>query len=334
VKGRLLTIAIPTYNRAKILDLSLSLLLPQIDQCREDIEFIISDNNSSDNTQIIIRKNIELFPNIFFINNIQPVNTGYYGNFKSCRNLSNGKYFWLLSDNEHLNSGILPFLIETIKKNQNIGAFYFETSDDNRSDSSYEITKVTNFFASETAYRITLISSVIMLNDKKYDDYLLSKYKENLFLGFLFLCNSLIVNSNIYIINKKIFNTFHTKVTFNVFSAWSKDILECIEYMLEINILNSKTKDIFISGYMKTALLSHVLEFRKKMSGYLNINNIEELRDYLDSSYINCESYQEYVRPFLDPSKVIPDSHPNWIRIKRKTKEILSIIRTLVSDVL
>jgi glycosyltransferase involved in cell wall biosynthesis len=329
VKGRLLTIAIPTYNRAKILDLSLSLLLPQIDQFREDIEFIISDNNSSDNTQIIIRKNMELFPNIFFINNIQPVNTGYYGNFKSCRNLSNGKYFWLLSDNEHLNNGILTFLIETIKKNQNIGAFYFETSDVNSSDCSYEIIKAAKFFASETAYRITLISSVVMLNDKKYDDYILSKYKENLFLGFLFLCNSLVVNSNIYILNKKIFNSYPTKVTFNVFSAWSKDILECIEYMLEINILNSKTKDKFITGYMKTALLSHVLEFRKKMSEVSNHRKIEELRTFLDSSYINCESYQKYVRHFLDPSKIISDSHPNWMKIKSKTKEILSIIKIL-----
>ena len=52
----LLSICIPTYNRADCLELTLAKLQPQIN--RSDIEVILSDNNSSDETSIIGNKTI------------------------------------------------------------------------------------------------------------------------------------------------------------------------------------------------------------------------------------------------------------------------------------
>ena len=47
----LLTIAIPTYNGSKTIRNMLDLLLPQ---CNDQVELLISDNCSTDNTEVII----------------------------------------------------------------------------------------------------------------------------------------------------------------------------------------------------------------------------------------------------------------------------------------
>jgi abequosyltransferase len=52
----ILTIAIPTYNRDFILSKALDNLLPQLSIYEDDIELIISDNASTDNTQEVIKE--------------------------------------------------------------------------------------------------------------------------------------------------------------------------------------------------------------------------------------------------------------------------------------
>ena len=52
----LLSITIPTWNRAPILEIALSQLLPQLIEFKDSIELIISDNCSTDNTSEVINK--------------------------------------------------------------------------------------------------------------------------------------------------------------------------------------------------------------------------------------------------------------------------------------
>ena len=63
-KSFLLTIAIPTYNRANILHIALGILLPQINNYSSEIELIISDNASNDNTQKVIKDLLSQYPTI------------------------------------------------------------------------------------------------------------------------------------------------------------------------------------------------------------------------------------------------------------------------------
>ena len=56
----LLSICIPTYNRAEILDKSLESITKQdIFQKTDEVEIIVSDNCSQDNTHNIVHKYIE-----------------------------------------------------------------------------------------------------------------------------------------------------------------------------------------------------------------------------------------------------------------------------------
>ena len=111
----ILTIAIPTWNRAEILDKALAALLPQISSFKDSLEIVISDNASDDHTKQIIEQYSEQYSRLNIIHYTQSENTGYYGNFKKCRELSNGQYFWLLSDNDYVANGLIDYLINILK---------------------------------------------------------------------------------------------------------------------------------------------------------------------------------------------------------------------------
>ena len=64
----LLSICIPTYNRASFLDQCLSAIVHQ-DGFDERVEVVISDNASTDNTQELCKKYTEQYPNIRYFRN-------------------------------------------------------------------------------------------------------------------------------------------------------------------------------------------------------------------------------------------------------------------------
>jgi glycosyltransferase involved in cell wall biosynthesis len=264
----ILTIAIPTYNRASILENALNNLLPQLVEFSDKIELIISDNASLDNTQSVISEIKIKYPSINIVMFLQSTNTGYFGNFKKCKELASGFYIWLLSDNEHLSAGVVKVLMNSIQSSSIFfGAIYLAEitkSKQNKLKQNIEgfnvfETDFKSLIENETAWLLTSISSVVFLNDKSKDDYTNTELPENLFLGFLYLCNSLIINSKILVIHGKIYNSFPCKVYFDIFKAWTKDILECVDYAKKNKLLSEANSNKFIEGYLKNNLQSLVL---------------------------------------------------------------------------
>lgn len=303
-KKPLLSIAIPTYNRANILDIALQKLLPQIEEFKENIELIISDNASTDNTNEIINSNLSKFNLPLIKLNTQPYNTGYYGNFKKCKELSEGVYFWLLSDNDHLEPEILKIVIEQLKSKKEIGAIYLHSTKINE---NYEVlTKDFDLLNEEHSdYALMLISALVLYNEKKYDDIIFNEYKGNTFLGFLFFANSLQYSKKIVIISGKIFNGVQTTVSFDIFHSWTHDISACISYMEKNKIINTKTKNYLITGYLKRVVYYHVYHYivKKKLYGksYGSIENIRRLLNffYSNNNYYNLNIYKLFKTPRL-----------------------------------
>ena len=100
----LLSICIPTYNRAGQLDVCLASVLPQVAQYSPDVECVISDNASSDATSDKIRKYQEQFPFIRASRN--ETNIGIIGNItKVASELARGEFVWLIGDDDVLTIG-------------------------------------------------------------------------------------------------------------------------------------------------------------------------------------------------------------------------------------
>lgn len=99
----LLTIAIPTYNRAKYLDLCLSKISEEISALnndnREAVKVYISNNASTDDTEEIVHKFQKIIPVKFeYVTNQE--NIGGECNVIQCYLAANTPYIWVLGDDD------------------------------------------------------------------------------------------------------------------------------------------------------------------------------------------------------------------------------------------
>jgi len=109
----LLTLAIPTYNRAGCLKELLSVLA---DQLRDEprIELLISDNASTDATPDLVKDFKARGICVRYIRN--PENIGADANFVQCFEQARGKYFWLFSDDDLIVPGGLAKILSYCAK--------------------------------------------------------------------------------------------------------------------------------------------------------------------------------------------------------------------------
>lgn len=119
----ILTIAVPTYNGARTIRNMLDILLPQV---MEEVEVLISDNCSTDETPQIIAEYCEKYPFIKTIRNEK--NIGADGNFLQCMRLSTGKYILLLSDDDVLTENSLGVILSFLEESPDMGLVYLGTA--------------------------------------------------------------------------------------------------------------------------------------------------------------------------------------------------------------
>ena len=109
----LLTIAVPTYNRSKYLDRCLGSLFANIRGYERDIEILIANNASTDDTDNIITKYINLGYKLKY--HVHEHNCGLEGNLYYCFNNSNGKYLWIFGDDDFLLPGAFKKIYQYIQ---------------------------------------------------------------------------------------------------------------------------------------------------------------------------------------------------------------------------
>lgn len=114
----LLTIAIPTYNRAKYLKRALKSIAEQYD---DRLEIIVSDNASEDSTENIVHKMKKIMP-IKYIKNHK--NIGSDMNFLQCLRLAQGKYTVLLGDDDLFIEGKLAVILNFLEKNNDLSLVF------------------------------------------------------------------------------------------------------------------------------------------------------------------------------------------------------------------
>ena len=140
----LLSICIPTYNRASFLKEILDQLLPQVKAYKELVEICISDNCSTDNTRDVVYESAEdhCIP-ISYNKNEQ--NIGGNKNMAEVISMSRGKYIYILGDDDVLSPDFLTVVLRLIYNTDNFGIILFNRlcGDENCSycnlkDSMYE----------------------------------------------------------------------------------------------------------------------------------------------------------------------------------------------------
>ncbi|CAE6881019.1 hypothetical protein ACOMICROBIO_GDFFDHBD_04351 [Vibrio sp. B1REV9] len=112
-----LTVAICTYNRCDILNQTLSVLNKQIKNCEFDIQVIIIDNNSSDNT-----KNVVKFNNLLECYHFEE-KAGLSHARNAALDLSEGRYICFIDDDAVPCENWLNNVVTATKNNPDIEFF-------------------------------------------------------------------------------------------------------------------------------------------------------------------------------------------------------------------
>jgi glycosyltransferase involved in cell wall biosynthesis len=116
----LMTIAIPTYNRAQYLDQNLAQIQKQWSDTENLVELIVSNNCSPDNTDEIVQKYLKSGLPIRYNKNPENIGTK---NIELCFRLAAGKYVVVFADDEVFVDGALKAIINFIK-NEDFGVVY------------------------------------------------------------------------------------------------------------------------------------------------------------------------------------------------------------------
>jgi len=111
----LVTIAIPTYNRA---DSYLKVALQcAIDQTYRHIEIIVSDNCSTDHTEKVVKS----FPDNRIRYFKQAENIGSNNNCNFCLEQARGEYFMLLFDDDVIDRDFIEACVDAMPQNRKVG---------------------------------------------------------------------------------------------------------------------------------------------------------------------------------------------------------------------
>lgn len=106
-----LSICIPTYNRAALLRETLESIFAQ---SREELEVVVCDNASTDETERVISEYREKFQHLTHF--CWPENMGFDRNILKAVEIARGEYCWLLGDDDHLGSNALDHVFPLLDK--------------------------------------------------------------------------------------------------------------------------------------------------------------------------------------------------------------------------
>ncbi|WP_455667566.1 glycosyltransferase family 2 protein [Phocaeicola sp.] len=120
---KILSIAIPTLNRAHYLKFTLDSFVAQIEPYKEEVELAVCSNACEDNTFEVVKEYMEKYSFIRFIDCDVRLPLG--DNFKRTVTFSKGKYLILWGDDDIPAPFLIGYLINNIKKNPDIEFYYF-----------------------------------------------------------------------------------------------------------------------------------------------------------------------------------------------------------------
>lgn len=127
MNSKLLSIIIPTFNGGKFLQENLHTLIPMMKSESNNVELIISNNASEDNTDEIVQNALNEYQQIIYIK--RPVNIGSMNNFSEAIKVSHGKYILLLGDDDVLIPGFTNIILDMLIKYPTVSLIHWNRID-------------------------------------------------------------------------------------------------------------------------------------------------------------------------------------------------------------
>ncbi len=272
---KLLTIAIPTYNRANYLDLCLENICKETNKYSNIVEIIVSDNCSDDNTSEVVEKYIKSGNKIIYIKNEK--NIGMDRNFLQCLEKSIAKYFLMIGDDDVLLPGSLDKIFNYISDDDygvvylNSYPFYekYDVIQKNRKSANNNYAKIytnKNYFIDDINYMMTFISGNIV--NKKYIDNNINYdklIKSEIIQFYWYMSAIMNAGKNIYIKDYCIAAKSENTGGYSICNVFCANLFNALDYFgekgLSHNVVN-RFKKKMLCDFLPIFIIKH-----KKSSG-------------------------------------------------------------------
>jgi len=281
-KFPLLSMGIPTYNGSHHIRESLDSIINQINDINHDIEIVISDNASTDNTPEIVKEYLQKYDFIKYFRNEK--NTGFDRNVDLLFQRATGKYVWILSDDDALRDGALKSVLDGLKKYENISVCFvnYAECDINmkeyprriRPDIEHDIyCENGDVFFQKSKFLFGLVSSLIIKRDKW--DKRVEKYIGSGFVHVGALAEILVKDSALIIADKLV--NLRTPVTgkerwriagYQAILKPNLELVKIFKYMRVLGYSNKTCKYLVDNSFranLRLILVLHMMEVRDKI---------------------------------------------------------------------
>lgn len=120
--GTRLTIAIPTFNRADLLDEQLAWVARALKGYESRCELLISDNASTDATNEVVREHLTTLSSTDLLvrHVVQPSNLGAIRNIAFCIENATGQYVWTVSDDDEIAPDAVAKVLTILDSNEGV----------------------------------------------------------------------------------------------------------------------------------------------------------------------------------------------------------------------
>lgn len=273
---KLVTVAIPTYNREKYIKQSISSVL---NQTHRNLELLVLDNHSEDNTP----KTLESFKDnrIHYVRNKK--NIGMINNWNKCAKLAKGEYVVILGDDDIL----YPTFIEESMKVHNNYCLGFTFAHCNKVDKSgnfltrwgYDFPPP-GFLKGDKYLELTIKygacltnSTTVVLNRNVFKEvgYFEAKYGSNTFDFNMWI--KIADKFDLYFINKMLADyRIHKDQVSEI--HWRREKIHTGKIGTYLEIFDAiarlmKRKNYYLNPYKRNFLLAKLIEYDSKLTQLL-----------------------------------------------------------------
>lgn len=321
-KEYLLTIAIPTYNRAKFLDRALHSIGSQLKNKNLHVELIVSDNCSTDSTEEVVSTHINKGLTIRYVKNIE--NKGADFNIVQCYLEARGKYVVAFGDDDIFIDGSIDQIIKILEEDE-YGVVYLRSTVFkenlvlNSIKPNYDVFVDSTDFIKKVNYFTTFISANIV-NTKYLKQELLDRYMGTSLVQLGFILEAiLIAKKNVFVSDLFIAAEPDNTGGYNLFEVFGPryyTILNDFEKMHN----NTAFKDIIV----KELLISFFPNWLMKLkNGDVNFDKSRSITGSLKSIYKGYSLFWLILVPLDNLPKPLANCYFFLIRCLLKMRRMI-----------
>ncbi len=314
---KLLSIVIPTYNRGYILPFTLSLWKEQVERHLDEVEFIICNNASTDDTADVLLKLQKESPFFKIINYTDHVDVGV-SIFRSMTDNAKGVYVLNWGDDDVPAPMLLDIILSKLRSHPEICALLYNRLEGDSDDKSFDIH---NLFVSE---------NVFSLSEKYYENSKSLAEEHYREMGFLSIT---VIKTKEVLLNKQYYSSENIGYEFlaPMLCAMKGKSAIYIDFPLCIqrHAYGKNGKNVWIERWPLYAYIGNprTLQYLQKLDvidDWRKVFNSQKFQKtdeaYYATIYNSMLPYKEIYKPYL--SEML--SYQTDAKRIRKTKQLLS----------